>query len=458
MRQTSRLSLFAGAAIAAVPVGSVFAADPQAWSNSDEVRALVSEMIADAESRSSLLQSGATAGHDGKFFLASSDGNYRLNIGGQIQFRYIASFRDDADGNDDGDAGFAPDDFKDGFEGGFQTRRTRLHFSGNAVDPNLFYFVQGEFDRDGGDFNLLDAYVGYDFDNGWSVRWGQFKLPFLREELILSSKQLAVERSLTNEVFNQDRSQGIEASYKDDSFRFAFAFSDGFASQDTDFTSSAAFSSGFQPAAGNEADWAFTARGAVLIAGDWDVFKDFTSAPGADYSMMLGFAGHIEGGEEYTTPATGFVDGAYFYASYTVDFSMEGDGWNAFIAFVGSHSEFDDVPDGLGGLDDVDFDDFGVVAQFGMFIPDTDWEPFLRYDAIFADDERPGLDSNNDTFSTITFGANYYHHGHASKFTADIVWFIDEANASTLPNTGVGFLTDDDSGEFAVRLQWQLLF
>jgi len=99
MRRAMCLSLSVGAAIG-LSAGAAFAAEENttnqnAGLSADETRALVAEMLADAETRSSLLQNSATAGHDGKFFLASPDGNFRLNIGGQIQFRYNTVFLDD---------------------------------------------------------------------------------------------------------------------------------------------------------------------------------------------------------------------------------------------------------------------------------------------------------------------------------------------------------------------------
>lgn len=443
MRQTSRLSLLAGAAIAAIPTSSALA-EGQAWSNSDEVRALVSEMIADSETRSSMLQSGATAGHDGKFFLASSDGNYRLNVGGQIQFRYLMDFRDDADGNNDTIT-------ENDFENGFQTRRTKLWFSGNVVDPNLFYRIQGNFDFDGsGSFNLEDAYVGYDFNEGWSLRWGQFKLPFLREYLVSSAHQLAVERSEVSDVFQQGRAQGVELEYKGESFKWDLSVSDGFNSANSDFTTPRLVSGNFLPA-GGEAEWAFTTRFEFLFAGDWDAFKDFTSPAGADFGMMLGVAGHIEGGD---SDNSSFSTDDWMYYAWTADLSFEGDGWNAFIAFNGSYTSYDGVPDGLGGTNDLDYDDYGLVAQFGLLIPNTDWEPYIRYSLLMPSSDR----GNDDDFSTLAFGVNYYMHGHAAKFSADVVYYIDSINELGTPDTGIPYLGDDDDGEIAIRVQWQLLF
>ena len=92
----------------------------------DEVRAMVAEMMSDAETRSTLLQGGATSGYDRNFFLASADNKYRLNISGFTQIRYTANYSDSVDegtGND--------------YRGGFNLRRTVVGFNGNAGSENL---------------------------------------------------------------------------------------------------------------------------------------------------------------------------------------------------------------------------------------------------------------------------------------------------------------------------------
>lgn len=486
MSQTSRLCLLAGAAICAVggqAIADVPAKQGQAWSNADEVRALVSEVMADSETRSSLLQSGGMAGHDGKhFYMGSADGNFRLDVSGQIQFRYYLNFRDEQ--NDD-----AVDPDEDDFESGFQTRRTKIFFEGHVFDPNLFFRLNGNFNTSSpsdpgtpgatstsdGSFDLEDAYVGYRWDNGLSVKWGQFKLPFLREESISSAYQLAADRSLVNEVFNQGRSQGIQLTWEAEDWRVMGAFSDGFGSVNSEFGSARAVSgTGFfvtpTGVSGGESDYAITGRFEYKFAGNWDQFVDFTSMPGSDFGAMVGVAAHYEGGNGDEDGDAGGVPpdfaSDYNYSSATVDVSLEGDGWNFYLAGVGAWSDFEDTAvldfdgDGLAG-DDVDFSDYGVIAQFGIFIPNTDWEPFVRYDVIFADDEDRDLGDGDDTFNTITGGINYYMYGHASKFTFDVLWFIDEAAQNALggnANPGIGYLTDDDDNEISLRFQWQLLF
>lgn len=464
MSQTSRLSLLAGAAVACVSGTAL--AEGQAWSNADEVRALVSEVMADAETRSSLLQSGGTAGHDGNhFFLASSDGAFRLEVSGQIQFRYYLNFRDDDDNNGDGVR-------EDDFESGFQTRRTKLFFEGTIFDPNMFYRLNGEFNFDGGDFELEDAYAGYRWDNGFSFLWGQFKLPFMREELVSEAYQLAADTSLVNSVFSQERSQGLQVGYSQEDYRVMVSFNDGFDSANSDLGAPRGFqvngltgvTAGYLD--GGESDWGITGRAEIKFAGDWAQFQDFTSLPGSDFGVMLGVAGHIEGGDPQAGASVFLPTGDnYLYGAWTLDLSLEGDGWNFYVAGVGAHPNYDGIDvDGAGALpvSQLDFNEYGVVAQGGIFIPNTDLEPFVRYDVIFVDDEVRNVGAGSqDTFSTLTFGANYYLYGHASKFTFDVQWFIDDVGNNILAgnrDTSIGYLTDDDDNEITIRLQWQLLF
>lgn len=445
---SKNLILLAGAAASLGFHGVALAEAPAVGAQSaDEVRAIVAEMLSDAETRSSLLQAGGGSGHDGKgFVLASADNNFRLNVGGQIQFRYIANFRDEG-----------PDNDVDDYEGSFQTRRTKLIFQGHVFEPELFYKVQGAFNRSGGDFSLEEAFFGYDFGNGWKFRAGQFKLPFMREELVSSSKQLLVDRSVVNEVFNQDYSQGLEVSYEAEMFRFAAAFSDGFGSRNTDLEASSADPSTFGGAFAGEADWAFTGRVEVLFAGDWAQFADFTSGQGSEFGLMIGGAAHYEA----TDNAPGSPEAKVF--RWTIDASAEFDGWNLFGAFVGSHVDNN-------ATDSTNPDDYGYVIQGGIYLSE-DFELFARWEQFLLDDDL----TDNDDFKDIAVGFNYYVYGHAAKFTMDVVWYFDETagiipfvdgndvdqpgRISASTGRGIGLLSSPaEDSQVAVRAQFQLLF
>ena len=98
----------------------------------DQIRGLVQDVLADADTRASLLQGGPTAGHDGHFFLASPDGNYRLNIGGLIQTAFVYN-------NHDGASTSADED-----RWGFEVKRAQLSFWGHfaQVCQLSFFGVQ----------------------------------------------------------------------------------------------------------------------------------------------------------------------------------------------------------------------------------------------------------------------------------------------------------------------------
>jgi len=467
MSMTTTLSLLAGAGVTLGSFETANAGD-QAFTNADEVRAIVSEMMADAESRSSLMSSAGAGGYDDGFYLADSTGNYRLNFDGVVQFRYVFNFNDDNPAIGD----------ESDFESGFQTTRTNLTFHGNVINPNIFYLVRGRFQRDGGSFDLQHAYVGYRFDNGVYLKWGQFRPQFMREQNIWGWYQLAADRSLTNQVFNQGDAQGIELGYNGEDWNLIFAFTDGFRTANTDYPLNTSYTAvygggiggtsfvGLVPGIGigtGESDLAFTLRAEFKLAGGWDQFEDFTSMPGSEFAALIGVAGHFQWQDDDRVTVSGLPGvangGAAWYGSWTVDLSLEGNGWNFFVAGVGGYTQVEDVvQDSIitTSTSDVEYDDYGVVVQGGWFIPETDWELFARYDVTFFDnDDRSLVD---DSFSTITFGTNWYWSGHAAKFTFDVQWFLDEDNALFAGDTFTGYVNSGDDDQFVFRLQFQLLF
>ena len=450
MTKNMIISSLAGAAVS---FGAVSTAAATTATSADEVRAIVAEMMADADSRSSLLQGGGMAGYDNGFMI--SQGANTLKINGGTQFRYNASFLDDLPGRDDD------------FEGGFNNPRTQLWFSGTVANPNLFYEIRGEFSDSttGGTFNLQNAFAGYNFDNGTYLKWGQFRSDFARERNVRGFHQLAVDRSLTGEFFGQTETQGIELGGNNEDWRWSVSFNDGLRSRNVDYTAGKGLAltfdpitgalTGFSNGLGGESDLAFTGRFEFKFAGAWDAFADFTSMPGSDYAGMVGVAGHYE----YTDGDSVANGGDLNFFTWTVDASLEGDGWNAFIAGYGQHFEADNVVTDniLNTTGDIDSDNYGLIAQGGIFIPETDWELFARYDGIFVDSNA----SDEDVFSTLTFGTNWYWSGHNAKFTVDVQIFIDDAadfnGVIGAGNTRQNFLASGDS-EVALRAQFQLLF
>jgi hypothetical protein len=396
---TKRLFLIAGAALS---VGAFAQAQTL-----DQSRGYSQELLSDASTRTSSL---APAAQD-----------FTPAVHGYEQFRFNWNSRDDsgldAKNNDQ--------------TIGFQNARTRLNVSGNIANENWGYFIQFGWDADG-DTVLEDAYGWYKLGNGWSFKWGQFKLPLFREELVGDTYQLFVDRSVTNTRFTQGRSQGVQVSYEGDQFRVSAAFSDGLQTANTDFNS------------GSEADWALTARGEFKWAGDWKQAKDFTSFQNSEFFGMVGAAIHYQNGGD-TVPTTDASD-----LAATVDVSVEGNGWNAFAAAIYNH--FDPSAG-------TSFSDWAFQIQGGIFVA-ADWEIVAGWDILVPDSNYgSGQDSN---FSTIRVGVNHYivPESHAAKISVDWSYFLDKQGESALavPNTLTGLLASAKDSQWNLRGQVQLMF
>lgn len=353
------------------------------------------------------------AGKDSKgIYMASGDA--KLYFGGFAQWRFNLNSRNDT---------VEPEQ---DLTTGFSIRRVRMGMNGD-LSKQLSFKIEGDGAPDV--FKILDSYATWSFDGGTKMRFGQFKMPLLKEELVSDTKQLLVEKSTANAVFGQDRSQGIDLSWSDDSVRLSGAFSDGLKTLNTAFDSS------------TEADYALTGRVEYKWAGDWKQFDSFTSFNGSKYAGYIGGAVHWQdGGETGGTSDTQVLE-------YTVDTMAKGDGWNAFVAFVGRRTE----------TTTADFDDFGLVVQGGI-LATSDTELFARYSLVSPDSDR----ANGQDFSEASIGATrfIFPESHAAKITADLTWaFDDQAGSSSIvrPSAANAFLAAPDDQVYA-RVQFLIVF
>ncbi len=380
-----------------------------------EIRALVTSVLADAEARASLQAEGADAGWDKGFYLRSRDGNFLLRFRGVLQVRWTLNNAHDAlDGEDT--------------EYGFEVRRAKLIFEGHVIDPSWEYKVQGQFNRDGGAFELEDAWVRKTLGEDVGLQFGQFKLPFLVEENMADTKLLAVDRSLVAEHFKQGRSKAVQVAWRNDRFRVQGAYSDGFRSLNTDFDDLDP-----ETSANN-----FTGRFDWLAKGTWKQFEQFTSPRGSELAVRAGAAIAVQK-SKYATP---FKEQ---FLTWTIDAQVNGDGWNVFGYIVGRNNDFDDPAD-------LDQDQYGIVLQGGFMVSES-WEVYGRYE--WGDSDIPG----EDDLSVLTVGANWYVHGQNLKWSNDVgVGFTSVSSAWA--SSGVGWRADrpGEDGQVVVRSQFQLAF
>ncbi len=405
----------------------------------EEIRNLVHDVLADADTRSSLMQDGMTAGWDEHFFLASQDGRFLLQLAGQMQARYIWNFQEEGDE----------------YRAGFENTRTKLFFKGHVFSPDWTYLVEGSFSRDGGggtnggsntsggEFQLQDAWVRHHLDNQWSVRVGQFKLPFNREELVPSASQQVIERSLVNENTNMGRSQGIELLWHGDTWRVALATSDGGDDKLGGFGSLAGGTPENTPALDEDVEYSFTTRIEALLAGSWSQFADMTSPPDDPYGLLIGLAAHVEE-EEFGTGFGSARDETRWFG-ITTDVSAEFGGANIFSSFV---YHYIDSP----SFGQMHF--YGFVGQAGLYVTPK-VEIYTRFEWGKFD-----IESVNFTdLYAITFGSNYYLEGHDIKLSADIGFGISQID-SPWDSDIAGWRTGGSGSEpqVVIRTQLQLLF
>lgn len=377
-----------------------------------EMRALVEDVMADAASRSAFQEGGLGAGHDGKKFYLEGSG-FRMNIGGQVQFRYVFNTSDDRTGDSEE---------LDGFE----LRRTKLAFDGYIGDPKIEYTLVLAHDRGSGNTALEDAILSYKFDNGIKLKAGLMKLPFLFEELLSSKRQLAADRGLSTEFFTLNRAEQLQLEIPlEEVAKLYLAYSDG-------------ANTGSSGATTDTVDYAFTARVQGKLAGEWDQMKDLVAVD-QDLAVFLGGAVHFE--------ETEGAGGDELFA-WTVDGVVKTGNLAAMAAIMGASGDVDNR------------DQIGFIAQAGYNLDDN-WQPFIRYD--FIDD-----DSATDELNAITAGVNYYLKKHNAKFTADVVYLIEPENPSAVASlnggelsSGLGLSSSGLTGtedQIAVRAQFQLLF
>lgn len=394
----------------------------------EEIRALVQEVVSDANGRTSLLANGGGAGYDNGFYISSDDGSFKLNLNALSQFRAVWNSRDNSGG--------------DNSIFGFENSRTRLDFNGNLFGNDFTYRIQGDFMYSGGGFTLLDAWGRYQVNDNMGVSWGQFKAPFLREELLYEGNLQTVDRSYVHALTTAGYTQGVQVDYSaNDNLRFMAAFTDGTTLSVTGPNGSLANSAAL---ASGGTEYAFTGRAEWLVAGEqgFSQFDDLSSWSDDQYGTLLGGAVHWQDGE-YGTTAT--ETQAFMW---TVDCQTEFGGANIFASFTGTHTD-------TNSPSATDVDQYGAVVQGGAFLDPDRIEVFGRWEWYDFDDALASARDNE--INIFTAGVNVYWQGHDKKWTTDLVYANDGIPASA---GNLGLLADaaGEDGQIALRSQVQFHF
>lgn len=449
-----------------------------------EIKSLVKDVLADSETRSSLQGTGATAGYNNGFFISSADGNYKLNVSVLAQARFTWNYQPGKNIPATGTlttsgTGNAVSTWA------FENRRTEFGFSGNVVDPSFTYALRLAYNSAIDPYTptanamvLQEAWVNKDFGNGFGVKVGQFKSPFMAESLRADGAQLTAERSVVDYYFSGGFTQGIMASYSQDMFRAMGSYNNGPRSQN--------------------GDWALNANNSISLAGrfefkvmgSWSQFDTESSAKSDESGLVIGAAiqyynnrgrsAGINGGgyrPSVTSPIygaaaerlTGIVINSGALATtgaidWTVDAAFKSGGLSANVAFVGANYGTESNPVGNAFQGPVTKrNSYAMVVQGGYRFTDS-LEAFGRWEwynvALGANTPGAVPLTAKDVNNILTFGVNVYA-GSNIKWSTQYGISLSDVG-SGLPNlNGAGYKADantQSANQMNVITQLQIMF
>ena len=388
-----------------------------------EIKSLVKDVLADSETRSSLQGTGATAGYNNGFFISSADGNYKLNVSVLAQARFTWNYRQ---GKNIAPAG-APTTSGTGNGSStwaFENRRTEFGFSGNVVDPSFTYAMRLAYNSAIDPYTptanamvLQEAWINKDFGNGFGVKIGQFKSPFMAESLRADGAQLTSERSIVDYYFSGGFTQGIMLSYSQDMFRAMGTYNNGPRSQNGNWAS------------GSNNSISLAGRFEFKAMGSWSQFDTESSAKSDESGLLVGAAiqYYNNRGATANTASGGYrpvvssaIYGETFFGpittgaiDWTVDVTYKSGGLSLIGSFVGAN-----YGTSRGASSAAAFacpvtnrNSYGAVFQAGYRFTDS-LEAFGRwewYDVANGANNvgGPGFDAK-DVNNILTFGVNVY--------------------------------------------------
>jgi hypothetical protein len=316
------------------------------------------------------------------------------------------------------------------------------------------------------------AIASYELMENLWVRAGEDKAPFLREELIEPEKQLAVERSLVNELFTAGRVQGVWVEWHAcEIAHLTASINDGYRSGELKGFAIPAVLGNTPTSKGFDADasdFSITARADLKLMGEWSQASDFTAWSGEPLGIFVGGAVHYEVRETGDSiGVAGTLTGHnYDTLAWTIDASLEWQGLNIFAAVVGTEF-YEDQPLAAGFPNPTPI---AFLVQAGYQVLPDKLELFVRYEYIDMDVNPVAFlgPGKEDTIGLLTFGANWYLNKHRTKLTTDVVWSMDPLTTFTTGVTNItGMyqelmgLTPDfggNDGQVALRTQLTLIW
>ncbi len=382
--------------------------------------------------------------------LEANDGSFALTTRLRVQLRQ--------------QLGWTRDENETELEQLFQLRRARLQFKGHAFNPHNKFKVELAFSpRDLGVLDgvlhntpLLTWYLEFDYLRDFTIRAGQYKIPFSRQRVTSSGDLQLVDRSIANGEFNHDRDIGLDVRSKDIGGLGGYLryYAGVYMGEGRDFGGKNATP---------DFSLQYLGRVEVLPMGKFKDYKeaDIERSPSPKLSLGGTYAFHHRAqglrGTVGDRPADG---GTTNYHSVEADYHFKFAGFSSLGEVhwrrgkrIRADAGADPTEDGTSPLAPVTAprDGYGFHIQAGYVFPRTRLEIAARYAAVRALGKRdPGDLRRTAGYTSLSRkdsaggGVSYYFAGHPWKLQADYF--------RTWRQGDIG------GGENLVRVQLQLAF
>jgi len=345
----------------------------------------------------------------------AADSSFAVKMGGRIQTLYM------------GELDLNTDNYSDRMS----IRRARLKFDGFAFSPKLEYKIElalSNQDISGGTAAnsntaniVLDAVGKWNFAPGFSLWFGQTKLPGNRERVVSSQKLQLVDRSLLNSRYNLDRDLGIQLHHDTEIgkaiFRQIAAISMG---------------EGRNITTGNQGGYDYTGRLELLPLGDFKSEGDYF---GADLSReatpKLSLAvtyDHNDRATRQNGQLGEFLSQRRDLKTFFADAMFKYQGFSAMAEYADRKTSGSPIVSTNldGSINEAFFTGTGFNVQAGYLFRNN-VEVAGRYTTIHP--EAVTLRDNNHQY---TLGVSKYLAGHTVKVQSDISLLKEAADFNEL--------------------------
>jgi phosphate-selective porin OprO and OprP len=449
-----------------------------------QISAVVKQVLSDAQFRSQYMDDSLQAGYNKGFFIQNSDGDFKLNINGQLQYRYTYAQADRTNnfsqfaGKVQPASSSTTSNPLTGDTDGFAWRRARIIFSGNVFTPNLTFKVMGDFgdvSSNTGNFQMQDVYMAYKVTPWLQFRAGDFLVPFTHVEYISSGLEFPDFNPVVD-AFDPVRALGFSV-YGDiipHQMDYEVNVNDGVKSNLAE--NPAQF--GNQPT---------TLGNRPTFAARWEMFDsadsaDFTSEPDINWTQnlewMLGLAflytsqnpyatasnggsindgttGAIYGLSANNTPgfvANQAIAGNEYRAEADATFHFQGLSISPVVFYQQINQDTNLLPPHGPSLPAYygtnSIGQLGYYVQGGYFIVPHQWELAASFGQLYT----LNVANAHNAATFVQAGVNYYLYGNNAKIQ------VAETYTPLAPFTDANYGTSQNTRDYITQVQFQLAF